>query len=213
MLNINVVTLFPDLFRENLKVLPFNRAIKDDLLSVNLINLRDFAIDSRGSVDDKTYGGGTGMVIRPEPVFDAVESIEKAGKSKVVLLSPRGKRFNQQMAREFSKLDQITLIAGRYEGIDARVETSLADEVVSIGDFVLSGGELPALVVMEAIARLLPGVLEKEATENESFEKGIIEYPQYTRPEEYRELKVPEVLLSGNHAEIEKWRKENSPQV
>jgi tRNA (guanine37-N1)-methyltransferase len=149
--------------------------------------------------------------MRVEPIFDCVNSINKKKKSKIVLLSPRGQKFTQQKAREYTELDQLILISGRYEGVDARIEQGLADEVISIGDYVLSGGELPTLVIMESITRLLPGVLEKEdASEVESFEDGTVEYPQYTRPEKYQGMKVPEVLLSGNHAEIEKWRKENS---
>ena len=207
----DVITLFPNLFSEHLKALPLKRAIEKGLATVNLVDLRDFAVDERGSVDDKTYGGGVGMILRPEPIFEAVESLEKVGKRKVVLLSPKGKKFDQKKAAELSRLDQLILICGRYEGFDARIEDHLADEEISIGNYVLSGGELPAMVVMEAVARLLPGVLEKEAaTKIESFSSNTIEYPQYTRPEEYRGMKVPEVLLSGNHAEIEKWRKENS---
>ena len=211
MLSFEIVTLFPSLFEENLRNLPFKKAIENNVLDVNFHNIRDFAVDKRGSVDDKTYGGGTGMIIRVEPIFECVDSIKRKKKSKIVLLSPRGQKFTQQKAREYSELDQLILISGRYEGVDARVEKGLADEVISIGDYVLSGGELPTLVIMESVTRLLPGVLEKEeASYEESFENGTVEYPQYTRPEEYRGMKVPEVLLSGNHAEIDKWREENS---
>lgn len=211
MINFEVVTLFPSLFEENIKHLPFKKAQEIGLLKVNFHNIRDYAVDGRGSVDGKTYGGGVGMLLRPEPIFDAVESIKRKENSKVILLSPRGEKFTQKKAREYANLDQLILISGRYEGVDARVEKGLADEVISIGDYVLSGGELPSLVIMEAVTRLLPGVLKKEgATEIESHEDGTLEYPQYTRPEEYKGMKVPKVLLSGNHAEIKKWRSENS---
>jgi len=207
----DVITLFPNLFSEHLKALPLKRAIEKSLVTVNLVDLRNFAVDERGSVDDKTYGGGVGMILRPEPIFEAVESLPTEKNRRIVLLSPKGKKFDQKKAAELSQLDQLILICGRYEGFDARVEDHLADEELSIGDYVLSGGELPAMVVMEAVTRLLPGVLEKEnATKIESFSSNMIEYPQYTRPEEYKGMKVPEVLLSGNHAEIEKWRNEQS---
>lgn len=211
MLSFEVVTLFPSLFEEHLKHLPLKKAIGKGLVEVSFHNIRDYAVDKRGSVDDKTYGGGTGMIIRPEPIFDAVKQIEKKKNSKIVLLSPRGQKYTQKKAHEYSLLSQLILISGRYEGVDARVEQGLADEVISIGDYVLSGGEIPALAIMESVTRLLPGILEKEgATKIESFEDGGVEYPQYTRPEEYKEMKVPEVLLSGNHAEIEEWRRKNS---
>jgi tRNA (guanine37-N1)-methyltransferase len=211
MINFEVVTLFPSLFEEHIKHLPFKKAQEIGLFRAKFHNFREHAVDARGSVDDRTYGGGVGMLLRPEPIFDAVSQIKRAENSKIVLLSPRGEKFTQKKAHEYAKLDQIILINGRYEGVDARVEENLADEVISIGDYVLSGGELASLVVMEAVTRLLPGVLEKEgATEIESHEDGTLEYPQYTRPEDYKGMKVPEVLLSGNHAEIEKWRKEKS---
>uniref|UniRef100_A0A7C4XUS2 tRNA (guanine-N(1)-)-methyltransferase n=1 Tax=candidate division WWE3 bacterium TaxID=2053526 RepID=A0A7C4XUS2_UNCKA len=209
MIKFEIVTLFPELFKEHTKTLPLKRALEKNLIEVNFTNIRNFAVDKRGSVDDKTYGGGVGMIIRPEPIFEAVESIKRIENSKVVLLSPRGEKFTQEKAAVYSKLNQIILICGRYEGVDARVEEFLADEIVSIGDFVISGGELPAMLIMEAVTRLIPGVLEKEeATEYESFSQNPqqIEYPQYTRPEDYRGMRVPPVLLSGNHAEIEKWR-------
>ncbi|MBI2414481.1 tRNA (guanosine(37)-N1)-methyltransferase TrmD [candidate division WWE3 bacterium] len=223
MLKFDILTLFPEAFNECLNLLPIKRALEKGLIEINFTNIRDFAIDKRGTVDDKTYGGGVGMLIRPEPIFEAVDSILKTTPSnittknkKIVLLSPRGEKFTQKKAREYEKLDHIIFICGRYEGIDARVEKHLADDVISIGDFVLSGGELPTMVIMEAVTRLIPGVLEKEdAVIFESFSKDLeekgksIEYPQYTRPEEYRGLKVPETLLSGNHKEIEKWRANN----
>lgn len=211
MLKLNIITLFPDIFKEHLDTYPISKALDIGELEVNIINLRDFAVDKRGSVDDTIYGGGVGMLIRPEPVFDAVESLGAAGK--VVLLAPSGEKYSQQKAKEFSTEKEITLICGRYEGVDYRVEENLADDVISIGDYVLAGGEVAAMVVLESISRLLPNVLEQEATEIESFSDGKIEFPQYTRPEDYKGMKVPDVLISGNHAEIDKWRENNKRKI
>jgi len=232
MIKFDIVTLFPQLFTEHLNNLPFKKAVDKNISQFNLINLRDFSVNNYGSVDDETYGGGVGMVLMIEPIYKSLSKIygedvmEKQIKDpskgslpeghRIVVLSPRGSTYNQEKARELSKCNQITLICGRYEGIDARVEESIATDVISIGDYVLSGGEIPALAIMESITRLLPGVLEKEeASKIESFSEDInnnsnVEYPQYTRPEDFKGLKVPSILLSGNHAEIEKWRKENS---
>jgi tRNA (guanine37-N1)-methyltransferase len=216
MTTFNIVTLFPELFEPFLRILPLSRAIDKKLIQVNLIQLRDFAIDERGTVDDKPYGGGVGMLLRIEPVWSALEnihgSIEKAHKQKntsIIALAPSGEKFTQQKAQELTKKETITFICGRYEGMDERIKTHLATEVISIGNYVLSGGELPALSIMETVTRLIPGVLEKEeAVEIESFAKGedLVEFPQYTRPEEYKGLKVPEILLSGNHEKIKEWR-------
>lgn len=210
MLTINVITLFPEVFEKYTEMLPFKRAIENNELKINLVNLRDFAVDQRGSVDDKPYGGGVGMVIRIEPVYNALQSLTNAGK--VILLTPKGTRFTQKKAVSLQEEDVVTLICGRYEGIDARIDDYI-DEKVSIGDFVLSGGELPALVVMEAITRLIPNVLESEATTKESFMTDYLEHPQYTRPEEFKGKKVPEELLSGDHKKIENWKKENSTRI
>lgn len=215
MITFNVVTLFPQLFEKHLENLPFKKAAEKHLAKYNLINLRDYAIDKRGTVDDKTYGGGVGMVLMIEPIYKALEKIPSGGS--VVVLSPRGEIFTQKKAQEFAKCNQITLICGRYEGIDGRVEEDLATDVISIGNYIVSGGELPALVIMESITRLLPGVLKKESATNiESFSNGTdnaVEYPQYTRPEEFKGMKIPKTLLSGNHKEIEKWRKINSKRL
>lgn len=223
MIKFDVITLFPQLFSEHFNNLPFKKAKDKDLASFTLWNLRDFAIDKRGTVDDKTYGGGVGMVLMIEPITKALEAIYKNAnipkksekKKRVIVLSPRGKVFTQDKARELAQCEQLTFVCGRYEGIDGRVEENLATEVISTGKYIVSGGELPALVVMESITRLLPGVLEKEAaTIKESFSQDYqpdtIEYPQFTRPEEFRGWTVPKVLLTGNHKEIEKWRKEHS---
>lgn len=233
MIKFDIVTLFPTLFTEHFNNLPFKKAVSKKLAEFNLWDLRNYSINNYGSVDDRTYGGGVGMVIMIEPIFKALSDIyseeimeEKIkGNSdfftnnnhKIIVLSPRGGRLTQKKVRELSKATQITLICGRYEGLDARIEDNIATDLISLGDFVLSGGEIPALAVMESVTRLIPGVLEKEEAskiesfsfENEAGQK-FIEYPQYTRPENFKGLEVPKVLLSGNHKEIEKWRKEKS---
>ncbi len=212
MITFDIITLFPNLFNEHLNNLPFKKAIQKGLIKVNLHNLRDYALNSYGMVDDKPYGGGTGMVLMIEPIYKALENIEN--KQHTILMSPSGKKFDQNKVKELKNLNQITLICGRYEGVDARVEKYLCDESLSIGNYVLSGGELPALVIMESITRLLPGILEKEdASSKESFENDTLEHPQYTRPEDFKGWIVPEVLLSGNHKEIEKWKEENSKKI
>ena|SRR3989344_6496689 len=212
MLTFDIITLFPNLFNEHLNALPFKRAINRGIIKVNFHNLRNYAVDSYGTVDDKPYGGGTGMILMVEPICKVLDNIPN--KQKTILLSPRGNKYNQKKAKEYSKLSQITLICGRYEGVDARVEEHLTDEIISIGDYVLSGGEIPSLVIMESVVRLLPGVLEKgDAASKESFEYGLIEHQQYTRPEDFKGMKVPKVLLSGNHKEIEKWKRQNSFKI
>ncbi len=216
MITFNIITLFPQIIETHLEYLPFKRGIEKDLIKVNLVNLRDFAIDARGTVDEKPYGGGVGMILRIEPIYNALKSLNvKKGESsskKIILMAPSGETYNQEKAILYNPLEEITLICGRYEGVDARV-LELVDETVSIGNYVLSGGELPALVIMESIVRLRPGILEKEgALATESFNPSIqskLEYPQYTRPEDFNGLKVPEILLSGNHAEIKKWQEKN----
>lgn len=214
MLKIDIITLFPNLFKQHLETYPISKAIEKNELEVRLHDLKDFAIDKRGTVDGKTYGGGVGMVLRPEPIFKAVESIPKQENSKIVLLTPKGKTYNQKIAENFAKDEHLIFICGRYEGIDARVREFLVDESISIGNYVLAGGEIPAMAIVESITRLLPNVLEKDAaTEIESFSDDTIEYPQYTRPEEYKGMQVPEVLLSGNHAKIKKWREEHTKKV
>lgn len=211
MIKFNIISLFPQLIEPHLKELPFKKAIEKNLIEVNTVNLRDYALDSYGTVDDRPYGGGVGMVLRVEPIHNALKDIKD--KETIILLSPKGEKFTQKKARELSKKQNITFISGRYEGVDARVEDYVTD-IISIGDYVLSGGELPLLVIMESVTRVLPGVLEKEdASQMESFENDTLEFPQYTRPEDYEGKKVPEILLSGHHAQIEKWRKENSKKI
>ncbi len=214
MIKFNIITLFPDLIKYHLNNLPYKRALQKKLIEVNIVNLRTYALDSYGTVDDKPYGGGTGMLLRIEPIYKALEDLKLRGnKSKKILLSPKGKKYNQKKARLFADLAELTLICGRYEGVDARVE-ELVDESLSVGDYILSGGELGALIVMESTTRLIPGVLEKEeAVSIESFTDNQLEYPQYTRPEKFKGLSVPEVLLSGNHKKIEKWRKVKSQKA
>ena len=207
----DVLTLFPEMF-DAVKTSIVGRAINQGIIELNLINFREFSTDRQKHVDDCPYGGGAGMVIKPEPVYAAYKAItEKLEyKPKVIFLSPQGKVFNQQMARELSKEEHIILLCGHYEGIDQRVIDEIVDEEVSIGDYVLTGGELPAMVVIDAISRNVSGVLNEESIEDESFNDGYLEYPQYTRPEVFLDKKVPEVLLSGHHANIEKWRREQS---
>ena len=208
MLEINIITLFPKLFEEFKNVLPFNRAIKNNLIKLNIINLKDFALDERGTVDDKPYGGGTGMILRPEPLYKALESI--SNREEVIALTPKGETFKQSLAQELSQKKSLTFICGRYEGIDQRIIDNLATKEISIGNFVCAGGEAPAITILESIVRLLPGILEEEVTQKESFSEDTLEHPQYTRPEEFKGWKVPDVLISGNHKEIENWKKQNS---
>ncbi len=208
-MRIDILTLFPNMFSGPFDESMVLAAKKKGLVDIKIHDLRQWGIDKRGSVDDRTYGGGKGMLIRIDVVDSALKKLKKKN-TKIILLDAGGAKFTQQKAIEFSKIDHLILIAGHYEGIDHRVHEHLVDEVISIGDYVLTGGEIPAMVVTDAVTRLIPGVLENEATEIESHsEVGILEYPQYTRPEVYKKWKVPEVLLSGNHKEIEKWRKEN----
>ena len=179
-------------------------------MEVNAVNLRDYTHDKRGTVDDKPYGGGAGMLMKVEPLFEAVEDLRKEN-TLVLMTSPSGERFNQKMAHEFPEKEHILIICGHYEGVDERVREALVDREISIGDYVLTSGNLPAMVMVDAVTRLLPGALGSPESEvDESFENGMLEYPQYTRPPEFRGLQVPEVLLSGNHAEIAKWRREQS---
>ncbi len=206
----DVLTLFPEMF-EPLKHSIIGRAIEKNLIDINLINIRDFSKDKHNHVDDAPYGGGAGMVLMPDVVYDAYESV-KGEDAKVIYLSPRGKVFNQNTAKELSKKKHLILLCGHYEGIDQRVLDEIEVEEISIGDYVLTGGELPAMVMIDAISRYVDGVLSEDSTKEESFsnQDNLLEYPQYTRPLEFRGKKVPDVLTSGNHAEIDKWRKEQA---
>ena len=209
-MRIDVLTLFPGMFAGPLDESIMKRAREAGLLDLKIHNLRDFAHDRHKTVDDRPFGGGPGMLLKPEPIFEAVEAIARE-KTRVILLSPSGRPFRQAIARELSAVDDLLLIVGHYEGFDERVREQLADDELSIGDYVLTNGALPAMVVIDAVTRLLPGVLgDDESANEESFSQGLLEYPQYTRPSEFRGMKVPEVLLSGNHAEIARWRAEQA---
>jgi tRNA (guanine37-N1)-methyltransferase len=210
-MEINILSIFPSLFKAFLKTGIIGRAKENKIISFNLIDIRDFSSDSYGTVDDYPYGGGAGMVMKAEPIVTALESISKKGE--VYLLSPRGERFDQRMARELSEKEILTLICGRYKGVDERVR-DFVDGEISVGDYILSGGEVAAMVVVEALTRLLPGAVgDVESVNTDSFERGLLDAPVYTRPQEFRGKKVPEVLLSGNHGEIEQWRKEKAVEL
>jgi len=213
-LEINILTIFPNMFKGPFSESILSKAQEKKLIKINLINLRDFTLDKHKTVDDYSYGGGPGMVLKPQPIWDAVEMIKK-NKSpfplKIIITSAQGKIFNQGMAKDLSKESRLLIICGRYEGIDERIPQLLTAEEVSIGNFVVSGGELPAMLMIDAISRMVPGVLGKEESMvNDSFYNGYLDYPHYTRPDEFKGLKVPDILLSGNHQEIEKWRSEQS---
>ena len=211
-MHIDILTLFPQMFDGPFSTGIFKRAVERKLVSVNIHNIRDYTHDKHHTVDDYSYGGGAGMVLKPEPIFEAVESIKpESGEVPIILLTPQGRLFFQQIALELSKHSRLILICGRYEGVDERVHSHLVTDEISIGDYVLSGGELAAMVVVEAVVRLLPGVLGSEVSPlDDSHVAGLLEYPQYTRPAVYRGWSVPEVLLSGNHAQIGKWRHEQA---
>ena len=207
-MRIDAFTIFPAIVEGPLRGSLLGKAIEAGIVDVRVHDIRAFATDKHRQVDDEPYGGGPGMVLKPEPVFAAVESLGE-GTKRVIVLSPAGRRLNQVLVRELAKEPWLVLISGRYEGVDERVVEGLPAEEVSIGDYVLSGGEIPALVVLEAVTRLIPGVVGKEESlERESFEDGGLDHPHYTRPSEFRGMAVPDVLLSGNHVEVERWRRE-----
>lgn len=210
----DIITIFPQIFDGVFDHGITRRAIESGIANIRILNLRDFATDKHNSVDDRPYGGGEGMVFMPDPLFQAVEYCQGGPKSSlhhVVLLSPQGRTWSHEMAAEYARIPHIILICGRYEGVDQRVVDALVDREISIGDFILSGGEIPAMVLVDSVVRLLPGVVGNEdSIANESFSTGLLDYPQYTRPAEYRGMRVPEVLLSGDHARIERWRKERA---
>ena len=204
----DVLTLFPESF-EPIKQSILGRALEKNLISLNLINIRDFSKDKHKKVDDTPYGGGAGMVIKPDVVYDAYKSIEDKN-AKVIYLSPQGNVLNQKKVESLSKEEHLILLCGHYEGIDQRVIDEIVDEEISIGDYVLTGGEIPAMVLIDSVSRYVEGVLTKESIKEESFSNNLLEYPQYTRPEVFLDKKVPEVLLSGHHENIRKWREEQS---
>ena len=212
-MNIDILTLFPQMFQGPFSASILKRAIDRKLVSISIHNIRDYTHDKHHTVDDYAYGGGAGMVLKPEPIFEAVESIKKQGVGPIILLTPQGRLFSQQIAQELSTYSHLILICGRYEGVDERVREHLVTDEISIGDYVLSGGELAAMVVVDAVVRLLPGVLGSEASlVDDSHVDGLLEYPQYTRPAVYRGWSVPEILLSGDHAQIASWRREQAIQ-
>ena len=214
MIQFDIITIFPHIFDSYFSESIIKRAQQKDLIKINIHNLRDYTADKHRAVDDKPYGGGPGMVLMVKPITKALQELKKLKKkkSKVIMLTPAGKQFDQKMAKKLSKYDQLILLCGRYEGFDARID-KLVDEKISIGDYVLAGGELPAMVVTEAVARNVPEVVgHKHALDEETFSPDLdyIEYPQYTRPEDFEGQKVPKILLSGNHAEIAKWQQKMS---
>ncbi|MBN1805065.1 MAG: tRNA (guanosine(37)-N1)-methyltransferase TrmD [Sedimentisphaerales bacterium] len=212
-MRIDVLTLFPLMFESILGCSILKRAREVPLVEIILTDIRDFATDNYRKVDDKPYGGGPGMVIMPAPVFDCFEHVRKLSpeKGRVILLTPQGQRFDQKKAAELSKEKRLILIAGKYEGFDERIRIGLDAEQISIGDYVLNGGELAAMVIIDVVVRLLPGALgDEDSSKDDSFSEGLLEYPQYTRPEVFRDMKVPDILLSGNHAKIAEWRKQKS---
>ncbi len=212
-MQIDVVTIFPGILEGPFKESMIKRAVDQGFVEINLVDLRDYTHDHHRQVDDYPYGGGYGMVLKPEPLFEAVEDLKTRSGSKdtwVILLTPQGDRFEQRRARELAEKSHLILICGRYEGVDERVRRSLVDEEISIGDFVLTGGELAAAVLVDSVIRLLPGFLAEQALADESFTESLLEYPHYTRPSVYREMEVPSVLLSGNHGEISRWRRKQS---
>lgn len=210
-MKIDILTLFPEMFVP-LKTSIIGRATKAGLLEINVIDIRDFSKDKHKKCDDAPFGGGAGMVMTPEPIFDAIQSV-KTNNSFVILTSPRGQTFNQKMCVELSSKDHLIFVCGHYEGVDERIVELCVDKEISIGDFVLTGGEIPAMAMVDAISRYVPEVLNASSLSEESFSSGLLEYPQYTRPAEFKGLKVPEVLLSGNHKKIAKWRQQKSEEI
>ncbi|WP_294521669.1 tRNA (guanosine(37)-N1)-methyltransferase TrmD [uncultured Anaerovibrio sp.] len=216
-MRIDILSLFPAMFDGPFGDSIIRRAVENGILDINITNPRDFAEGKHQQVDDTPFGGGSGMVMKPEPVFKAVRHVKENTdfvNRRVLLMSPEGCVFNQAKARELAQYDQLIFICGHYEGFDARISENLADEIISIGDYVLTGGELPAMIITDAVARMLPGVLgSEESAPTDSFYNGLLEHPQYTRPREFEGLTVPDILLSGDHAKIAKWRREKSLEI
>jgi len=218
-MKIDVLTLFPEMFDGFLSSSIIKRAIDKKEVDINIINFRDYSPLNNKQVDDTVFGGGAGMLLRCEPIFECIDAIKKED-SYVVILSPEGKTYNQTTAKRFTKIKHLILICGHYEGFDERIKT-LADEIISVGDFILTGGEIPSMLIVDSIVRLLPNVINNESLVSESFEDNMLDYPMYTKPREYRGMKVPEVLLNGNHKEIKEFRekerikktKENRPDL
>lgn len=211
-MNIDILTLFPEMFDQVLNSSILGKAQKEEQVHIRRVNFRDYSENKHGSVDDYPYGGGGGMVLRPEPIFRAVESVTSPEKrARVILFTPQGETYNQQKAEALSREDHLVLICGHYEGYDERIRRHLVTDEISIGDYVLTGGELPAMVLIDSLVRLLPGVLGNEkSAEEDSFSTGLLEYPHYTRPADFRGWTVPDVLLSGHHGRIDRWRKKEA---
>lgn len=207
----DVLTLFPEMFKP-LQQSIIGKAVEKKLININLINIRDFSKDKHKKVDDTPYGGGAGMVIKPDVVYDAYKSIQDK-KAKVIYLTPQGKPLNQKIVENLSKENHLILLCGHYEGIDQRILDKIVDEEISIGDYVLTGGEIPAMVLIDSVSRYVEGVIKSDSIQEESFSNQLLEYPQYTRPEIFEGESVPEILLSGHHENIEKWRKEKSLEI
>ena len=207
----DVLTLFPEMF-EILHQSIIGKAIEKDLIHIQITNIRDFSKDKHKKVDDTPYGGGAGMIMKPDVVYDAYKSV-KDEHAKVIYMSPQGEKLNQKKVEELAKESHLIILCGHYEGIDQRVLDKIVDEEISIGDYVLTGGEIPAMVLIDSVSRYVEGVLKEDSIKEESFSNGLLEYPQYTRPEVFEGMKVPEVLLSGHHENIEKWRKEKSLEI
>ena len=208
----DILTLFPEMF-ETIKQSIIGRAVQKELIEINLINIRDFSENKHKKVDDTPYGGGAGMVMMPDVVYRAYLSIKDRENAKVIYLSPKGKTLNQKKVEDLSKEKHLILLCGHYEGIDQRVLDEIVDEEISIGDYVLTGGEIPAMVLIDSVSRYIDGVLKDESIKEESFSNGLLEYPQYTRPEVFLNKKVPDILLSGHHENIKKWREEQSLKI
>ena len=207
----DVLTLFPEMF-DCLNQSIIGRAVKKELIDINLVNIRDFSNNKHKKVDDTPYGGGSGMVMMPDVVYRAFQSV-RSEKAKVIYMSPQGKTLDQKKVEDLAKQEHLIILCGHYEGIDQRVLDKIVDEEVSIGDYVLTGGEIPAMVLIDSVSRYVKGVLNEDSIKEESFSNGLLEYPQYTRPENFEGEKVPEILLSGNHQNIDKWRKEKSLEI
>ena len=212
-MRIDILTLFPEMFIPLEKSIT-GRAVKSAKLEINIINIRDFSKDKHKKCDDYTFGGGPGMLMMPQPIYDAITSIPGYENARKIYMSPKGEKFSQNKSVELSKYNHLIILCGHYEGVDQRVLDLLIDEEISIGDYVLTGGELPAMVVVDAVSRHIDGVLHSgESTEIESFENGLLEYPQYTKPREFMGLSVPEVLISGDHKKVDEWRKEQAEKL
>lgn len=211
-MKIDVLTLFPEMFTP-LKTSIIGRAVNSGKLEINIHDIRDYTLDKHRKCDDAPFGGGAGMVMMAQPIASAIDAIDKDHTAKRIFLSPRGRTFSQEIVLEYASLDHVLLLCGHYEGVDQRVIDLYIDEELSLGDFVLTGGEIPAMAVVDAVSRYVDGVINRESLSQESFSEGLLEYPQYTRPQEFMGLKVPEVLTSGDHGKVDKWRREQSELI